>query len=506
MRSFLAVVCFTLLLTTVSISSASENGGGEQPLQIVTEPIVNGVLTSAFPEVGALLFSDGICTGTLIGCRTVLTAAHCVCGEGTPGAICQPRTDLVVFFQHGGIHAIDSVAVNPNYQFGVRSDLAIVKLASQVNGLRPTLFNVSAQLPFGTEGVIAGFGRIGGQNQLIGIKRFGSVRTSSCVGVAPDSTHLCWEYGGQPGPPGANSSICQGDSGGPMFAEIGAGPKLAGVASGFVSPGQPCLVPSLAVEADVSIDSTWIQAVGGSDLSNNSCGSLPPAGGPNAPILFANGTLSPSNPDDVYMAEVPAGTELLRLALNGESSGDFNLYAKAGSPPTTSDFDCSSSLPGLTFDSCEVALPSPGAWYFLADRAAGNGAYQLTATAFLGSNGGGPCVEDGESLCLLNDRFRVRVSFRAPGQISQAATAIPFTDRAGMFWFFNQNNIEMLVKMQNACVNPFNHYWLFFAATTNVEFEVTVEDTQAHITRTYSNPQGRAALPVQDTEAFATCP
>ena len=76
-----------------------------------------------------------------------------------------------------------------------------------------------------------------------------------------------------------------------------------------------------------------------------------------------------------------------------------------------------------------------------------------------------------------------------------------------MFWFFNENNIEMLIKIQNACVDPFNRYWVFFAATTNVEFEVVVEDT-AHpgVERRYTNPQGMAALPVQDTGAFATCP
>ena len=49
--------------------------------------------------------------------------------------------------------------------------------------------------------------------------------------------------------------------------------------------------------------------------------------------------------------------------------------------------------------------------------------------------------------------------------------------RAGLFWFFNENNIEMLIKVLNACVPPFDRYWTFYAATTNVEFTVTVTDT-----------------------------
>jgi len=118
----------------------------------------------------------------------------------------------------------------------------------------------------------------------------------------------------------------------------------------------------------------------------------------------------------------------------------------------------------------------------------------------------GPCIEDDHTLCLLSERFRVEVVFTPPGGVEQPANAIPFTDRAGMFWFFNENNVEMLVKLQNACIPQFNRYWVFFAATTNVAFRVTVTDTDAVLAKQYSNPQGMVALPVADTGAFATCP
>jgi hypothetical protein len=51
-----------------------------------------------------------------------------------------------------------------------------------------------------------------------------------------------------------------------------------------------------------------------------------------------------------------------------------------------------------------------------------------------------------------------------------------------------------------------DHYWVFVAAATNVELHITVTDTQTGQVRTYFNPLGKAALPVQDTSAFATCP
>lgn len=119
---------------------------------------------------------------------------------------------------------------------------------------------------------------------------------------------------------------------------------------------------------------------------------------------------------------------------------------------------------------------------------------------------GGPCIEDDHTLCLLDQRFRVEVEFTPPGGSLQPANAIPFTNRAGMFWFFNENNIEMLVKMQNACMPPFNRFWVFYAATTNVAFTVTVTDTEELQQQTYTNPQGMVALPEADTQAFSTCP
>jgi hypothetical protein len=47
---------------------------------------------------------------------------------------------------------------------------------------------------------------------------------------------------------------------------------------------------------------------------------------------------------------------------------------------------------------------------------------------------------------------------------------------------------------------------VFFAATTNVELHLTVTDTQTGKIKTYFNPLGTAAPPIQDTSAFATCP
>jgi|SRR5579863_4927137 len=77
-------------------------------------------------------------------------------------------------------------------------------------------------------------------------------------------------------------------------------------------------------------------------------------------------------------------------------------------------------------------------------------------------------------------------------------------NQGGLFWFFNQNNPEVLIKVLNGCgVN--NRRWVFFAALTNVGFKITVTDVVTGGSVSYSNIDGTTAEPVQDTSAF-TCP
>lgn len=118
-----------------------------------------------------------------------------------------------------------------------------------------------------------------------------------------------------------------------------------------------------------------------------------------------------------------------------------------------------------------------------------------------------PCVETATTLCLNNDRFQVEVTWRTADQ-SGNASAVPldFAPDSGLFYFFSQSNVEMLVKVLNACVPELgNKYWVFYAATTNVEFTLTVIDTQTGKVQAYFNPLGTKSVPVQDTRAFS-CP
>jgi streptogramin lyase len=118
----------------------------------------------------------------------------------------------------------------------------------------------------------------------------------------------------------------------------------------------------------------------------------------------------------------------------------------------------------------------------------------------------GPCAPDGHTLCLNGDRFSVTASFRvASTDAATPATAVSLTGDSGYFWFFGPNNVELVVKVLNACV-PFGSYWFFAAGLTDVKVEITVTDRHTGASKIYRNEAGTPFAPIQDTSAFSTCP
>ncbi len=119
------------------------------------------------------------------------------------------------------------------------------------------------------------------------------------------------------------------------------------------------------------------------------------------------------------------------------------------------------------------------------------------------------CTNSSTSVCLQDDRFQVEVEWRGnppfdtlqPAFVSNLRTA-----DSGIFYFLDPNNLEFLIKVLDVCSPPFNRFWVFFAATTDVEFTLTVTDTERGVMRQYFNNLGHPANAVTDTSAFDTCP
>ncbi|MEM6795737.1 MAG: beta-propeller fold lactonase family protein, partial [Acidobacteriota bacterium] len=113
-----------------------------------------------------------------------------------------------------------------------------------------------------------------------------------------------------------------------------------------------------------------------------------------------------------------------------------------------------------------------------------------------------PCEPSPTSTCLAQGRFRVELSYLTSDSISGAGTAVRLTEDTGYFWFFGPDNIEVVIKVLDAC-EAFGRFWVFAGGLTNVRVEITVTDTETGEQRTYLNPLGSSFEPIADTEAFS---
>ena len=404
----------SLLLALAVLAAVTAPAHGRRAANVpIDARIVNGLLTGQYASTGVLLTPGNPniaamqCTGTLIGCDTFLTAAHCVCngtGADCQGASAPDPTDFVVFFQHAGFFSVASIAVHPTFDFPV-GDVAVIKLATPVTGIAPTPINTTGPPPPGTHATIVGFGRSGDPNFDYGIKRVGSVVTTTCTGGISNATSVCFNFTAPFGAPGTNSDTCNGDSGGPLFVDFGCGPVVAGTTSGGDSDS--CLPTDTAYDGNTYFYRDWIQAQGGADLANAYCGAMPQAGDANTTVTALSGTLDGINTQVTPSFTVPAGTTKLRVALNGMDDGptDFDLYVKQAGTPTTVDYDCAAATPSV-YGFCEFNAPAAGTWHLLVRRKSGGGIYQVTVTTFgsgaPGSGTNGQVCDDGNG-CTSGD-------------------------------------------------------------------------------------------------------
>ena len=130
----------------------------------------------------------------------------------------------------------------------------------------------------------------------------------------------------------------------------------------------------------------------------------------------------------------------------------------------------------------------------------------LGVSALLSAQQPGRCVSDTHTLCLDQGRFAVTVTFQqTPTGFSQDAHAVLITDQTGNFWFFDPNNVEVVVKILNGCAG-FASFWFFAAGLTDLGVTIEVRDLLTDTQRNYSSTFGEPFQPIQDTSAFRTCP
>ena len=216
----------------------------------------------------------------------------------------------------------------------------------------------------------------------------------------------------------------------------------------------------------------------------------------------------PAAPSNLQASGVSASDIQLTWQDNSNNETAFRIESKTGSGSYSQVASTPSNATGATI----TGLTTATSYTFRVRAASGslNSSYSNEATASTLGGDTTPCVAGPHTLCLGDGgRFKVEVTWSSQSSGSGSANAVPLAGapQSGLFYFIDPTNIEMLVKVLNACIPALgNHYWVFYAATTNVQFSLTVTDTQTGQSKNYTNALNHAASPVQDTNAFATCP
>ena len=199
----------------LSIVGGAIDVGDEAVVAIVERPLCSEEFTI-------------VCTGTVVGPRTVLTAAHCV----PPGAAREVRVGakLVV---------VTEAIRHPSFDDATHAfDLAILKLAEPADVAPIAMPTATLDASFvGAAARIVGFGVESAGAIADGNRRSGSMQIESIDARTFVAT---------PNP----GNTCGGDSGGPVFVTVGASEQLLGIT---VAGDPTCVARAVDGRVDISV-------------------------------------------------------------------------------------------------------------------------------------------------------------------------------------------------------------------------------------------------------------
>lgn len=203
-----------------------------------------------------------------------------------------------------------------------------------------------------------------------------------------------------------------------------------------------------------------------------------PDGGPQR---FSTTTYQPS-PDNGVCTNLPLTSFIYSSGLSGGTKG-----GSSGGPMTNG----STQILGQLFGKCGFDTSNPCNY---ATQSAVDGRFSVTyasiETWLSPSTPTEPCTPTPSTLCLQSNRFKITLSARDPRSgNTDSGFVMNATDVFGYYAFpilaSNQTDPQIFVKVLDG--RPVNNkWWVFYASLTDVEFTLTVTDTQTGSVKTYS--------------------
>ncbi len=100
------------------------------------------------------------------------------------------------------------------------------------------------------------------------------------------------------------------------------------------------------------------------------------------------------------------------------------------------------------------------------------------------------CTQRDDQLCFQGGRFVATVDWTIPGGRSGRGHAVPLTTDTGLFWFFDNSNVELVLKVLDG--RPANgHFWVYYGGLSDVSYTLTVADLHTGAREVYRNRPGR---------------